>query len=81
MYDEDVDIGLLIGCNCFKVIVLIEFICGKGEEFYVVWILLGWSIVGLVVILDIFRDGYVLDFICYCILIREVIFGVSDSVN
>lgn len=65
LYDGKVEIGLFIGCNCFRVIKLIEVIRGKSEEFYVVCILLGWSIVGLVVIIDIFVDDYVLDFICY----------------
>ena len=31
-YDEDVDIGLLIGCNCPKAIKPTEVIGGKGEE-------------------------------------------------
>lgn len=65
LYDDKVEIGLFIGCNCFKVIKSIEVIRGKSVEFYVVCILLGWSIVGLVIIIGIVVDDYVVDFICY----------------
>lgn len=46
------EIGLLIGCNCLKVIKFKEVILGKGEDFYVVCIFLGWGIIGFVSLLE-----------------------------
>ena len=80
-YDEDVDIGLLIGCNCPKAIAPTEVIRGKGEEPYAVRTLLGWSIVGPVATSDTPRDGHALDSTCHRTLTREVISGASDSAN
>ena len=74
-YDEDVDIGLLIGCNCLKAI------RGKGEEPYAVRISLGWSIVGPVATPNTPKDGHALDSTCHRILSREVISGASDNSN
>lgn len=73
------EIGLLIDCNCFNVIELIVIICVINDEFCVGFVLLGWSIVGLVVMLDIFLEDYILEFLCYFILVREVVFSVDDS--
>ena len=80
-YDEDVDIGLLIGCNCPKAITPTEVIRGKGEEPYAVRTLLGWSIVGPVATSNTPRDGHALDSTCHLTLTREVISGASDSAN
>ena len=80
-YNEDVDIGLLIGCNCPKVIAPTEVIRSKGEEPYAVRTLLGWSIVGPVATSDTPRDGHALDSTCHRTLTREVISGASDSAN
>ena len=80
-YDEDVDIGLLIGCNCPKAIKPIEVIRGKGEEPYAVWTPLGWSIVGPVATSNTPQDGYALDSTCHRILSREVTSGTSDNAN
>ena len=80
-YNEDVDIGLLIGCNCPKAIAPTEVIRGKGEEPYAVRTLLGWSIVGPVATSDTPRDGHALDSTCHRTLTREVISGASDSAN
>ena len=80
-YDEDVDIGLLIGCNCPKAIKPIEVIRGKGEEPYAVRTSLGWSIVGPVATSNTPQDGYALDSTCHRILSREVISGASDNAN
>ena len=80
-YDEDVDIGLLIGCNCPKAIKPMEVIRGKGEEPYAVRTSLGWSIVGPVATSNTPQDGYALDSTCHRILSREVISGASDNPN
>ena len=44
--DADIEIGLLIGCNCPKAIKPKEVITGKSDDPYVVRTLLGWCIVG-----------------------------------
>ena len=45
-YQEDLEIGLLIGCNCSKAIKPKEVILGKGEDLYALRTLLEWGIVG-----------------------------------
>ena len=45
-YQESLEIGLLIGCNCPKAIKPKEVILGKGEDPYAVRTLLGWGIIG-----------------------------------
>ena len=44
--DADIEIGLLIGCNCPRTIKPKELITGKSEDPYAVRTLLGWCIVG-----------------------------------
>ena len=46
LYEENVDIGLLITCNCPRAIQPPEVIRGKSEEPYAVHTLLGWSGIG-----------------------------------
>ena len=45
-YQEEVEVGLLIGCNCPKAIKPKEVIVGRGEDPYAVRTLLGWGIIG-----------------------------------
>ncbi|KAK6195425.1 hypothetical protein SNE40_000861 [Patella caerulea] len=45
-YHEDIEIGLLIGCNCPKAIKPREVIGGKEDDPYAVRTALGWGIVG-----------------------------------
>ena len=45
-YKEDVEVALLIGCNCPKAIKPREVILGKGDEPYAMRTLLGWGILG-----------------------------------
>ncbi|KAL9954295.1 hypothetical protein ACROYT_G041814, partial [Oculina patagonica] len=78
-YDENVEIGLLIGCNCPKAIKPTEVIRGKSEEPYAVRTLLGWSIVGPVATSDTPLDDHALDSTCNRIIAREVIPETSDS--
>ena len=78
-YDKNVEIGLLIGCNCPKAIKQTEVIRGKSEEPYAVRTLLGWSIVGPVATSDTLLDDHALDSTCNQIIAREVISGTSDS--
>ena len=80
-YDEDVDIVLLIGCNCPKRIKPIAVICGKGEGPYAVRTSLDWSIVRPVATSNTPQDVYALDSTCHRILSREVISGASDKAN
>ncbi|XP_078347357.1 uncharacterized protein LOC144632559 [Oculina patagonica] len=78
-YDQNVEIGLLIGCNCPKAIKPTEVIRGKSEEPYAVRTLLGWSIVGPVATSDTPLDDHALDSTCNRIIAREVIPGTRDS--
>ena len=45
-YRSDVDVGLLIGCNCPRAIKPREVILGKGDDPYAIRTLLGWGIIG-----------------------------------
>ena len=45
-YQEDLEIDLLIGCNCFKAIKPKEVILGKGDDPYALRSILGWGIIG-----------------------------------
>ena len=45
-HQGEVDVGLLIGCNCPKAIKPREVILGKGDDPYAIKTLLGWGIVG-----------------------------------
>ena len=80
-YNADVDIGLLIDCNCPKAIKPTEVIRGKGEEPYAVRTSLCWSIVGPVATSNTPQDGYALDSTCHRILSREVTSGASNNPN
>ena len=45
-YQNGVDVGILIGCNCPRAIRPREVILGKGDDPYAVRTLLGWCIIG-----------------------------------
>lgn len=45
-FDIGVEIGLLIGVNCFRAIKLYEVILGNDDDFYVKRIVFGWGIIG-----------------------------------
>ena len=45
-FQSDMDVGILIGCNCPRAIKPREVILGKGDDPYAVRTLLGWCIVG-----------------------------------
>ena len=79
LYEENMEIGLLIGCNCPRAIKPTDVICGKGDEPYAVRTLLGWSIVGPVAMLDTPSEEHALESSCHCILAREVVSGANDS--
>lgn len=51
-YQEEVEVGLLIGCNCPKAIKPKEVIVGRGDDPYAVRTLLGWGIIGPVSLLE-----------------------------
>ncbi|XP_028394395.1 uncharacterized protein LOC114518573 [Dendronephthya gigantea] len=70
----DLQIGLLIGCNCPKAIKPKEVISGKGEEPYAVRTLLGWCIVGPVASASESTDNVDIGpSTCNCIATREVL--------
>lgn len=46
---DSVEVGFFIGLNCFGVVWLRDVICGNENDFYVVWLLLGWYINGFVI--------------------------------
>jgi len=74
-YDDKVEIGLLIGCNCPKAIKPTEVVKGKSEEPYAVCTLLGWSIVGPVTPTGTPVDDHAVDSTCHRTLAREIIPG------
>ena len=45
-YQPDVDVGILIGCNCPGALKPREVILGKGDDPYAIRTLLGWGIIG-----------------------------------
>ncbi|XP_020611249.1 uncharacterized protein LOC110049762 [Orbicella faveolata] len=75
LYDDKVEIGLLIGCNCPKAIKPTEVVKGKSEEPYAVRTLLGWSIVGPVTPTGTPVDDHAIDSTCHRTLAREIIPG------
>ena len=70
-YKEDMEVALLIGCNCPKAIKPREVILGKGDDPYAVRTLLGWGILGPVSLIqdDVNKD---VDVSCNRIVTREV---------
>lgn len=66
------EIGILIGCNCLKVLKLWEVIFGRDEDLYVVRILLGWGIIGLIVFINSVLGEEEGNLICYRIVIWEI---------
>ena len=57
-YQTDVDVGILIGCNCPRAIKPREVILGKGDDPYAVRTLLGWGIIGPIIPQeDVREDG------------------------
>ena len=57
-YQESLEIGSLIGCNCQKAIKPKEVILGRGENPYAVRTLLGWGIIGPVSRLEDIQPDY-----------------------
>jgi len=78
-YDENLDVGLLIGCNCPKALKPKEVILGRNEDPYAVRTLLGWSIVGPVVTADLHQDTDETAAISHRIGAQEVVPDTKDS--
>ena len=70
--NEDVEVGLLIGLNCSRVIKSLEVIPGKDDEPYAKRTALGWGIVGAVGPLANEDDEAGDDIACNRIITREV---------
>lgn len=81
-FDETLDIGLLIGCNCPKALKPKEVITGKSDDPYAVRTLLGWCIVGPVSV-PAFSDSKtsMSSSSCHAIIAREVLPETGDSVS
>lgn len=77
-YEESLEVGLLIGCNCPKAIKPKEVILGKSDEPYAIRTLLGWCVVGPVGELD---GEALIDSNSHRILAREVIPNTKDSLS
>ena len=80
-YQEDLEIDLLIGCNCPKAIKPKEVILGKGDDPYALRSILGWGIIGPVGIPA--TDSRDKDGISTCnrILAREIGTGSSSNLS
>lgn len=79
LYEENVEIGLLISCNCPRAIKLTEVIRGKSEEPYAVHTLLGWSGIGPVMTSRAPLDECIPGSTYHRILTKEDIPGTLDS--
>jgi len=56
-YQERVEVGLLIGCNCPRALKPREVITGKADDPYAIRTLLGWGIIGPVTPVKDTKDG------------------------
>ena len=78
-YEENVEVVLLIGCNCPKAIKPREVIHGKSDEPDAVRTLLGWSIVGPVATTGAPLEENALNSSCNLVIARKIIPGNHDS--
>lgn len=69
---EDMEIGILIGCNCPKALKPREVILGRDEDPYAVRTLLGWGIIGPIVPTNSASGGEEGYLTCHRIATREI---------
>lgn len=65
----NLEIGLLIGSNCFVVLEFLEVVFRGDEGFYVMWLCYGWILIGFLYVKDIVNFSNVM---CYRIMVWEV---------
>ena len=82
-HQSGTDVGLLIGCNCPRVIKPREVILGRGDDPYTVRTLLGWGIIGPITPLqegeESEEDAEVTT--CHRIISREIGSDITTSLN
>lgn len=66
---SNLEIGLLIGSNCFVVLEFLEVVLRGDEGFYVMRLRYGWILIGLLYVKDVLNFSNV---ICYRIIVREI---------
>lgn len=66
---SNLEIGLLIGSNCFVVLEFLEVVFRGDEGFYVMWLCYGWILIGFLYVKDIVNFSNVM---CYRIMVWEV---------
>ena len=72
-YQEHLEVGILIGCNCPRAIKPREVITGKGDDPYAIRTLLGWGIVGPVTpVKELLNDAADDEITCYRIVTQEI---------
>ena len=69
---EDMEIGILMGCNCPKALKLQEVILGRDEDPYAIRTLLGWGIIGPIVPTNSTSDEEEGNLTCHRIATREI---------
>ncbi len=70
-YQPDMDVGILIGCNCPRALKPREVILRKGDDPYAIRTLLEWGIIGPVIKPNENDDGENLS-TCNRIITREI---------
>ena len=72
-YQEHLEVGILIGCNCPRAIKPREVITGKGDDPYAIRTLLGWGIVGPVTLVkELLNDAANEETTCHRIVTQEI---------
>lgn len=67
------NIGLLIGCNCFIVFVLLKVVLNEGDGFFVVRFYYGWMVSGLLY--------FVIVLIMNKVIVSRIIVRVIENVK
>ena len=72
-YQEQLEVGILIGCNCPRAIKPREVITGKGDDPYAIRTLLGWGIIGPVTpVKKLLSDAENEEITCHRIVTQEI---------
>ena len=72
-YQEQLEVGILIGCNCPRAIKPREVITGKGDDPYAIRTLLGWGIIGPVTpVKELLNDVKNEEITCHRIITQEI---------
>ena len=72
-YQEHLEVGILMECNCPQPIKPREVITGKGDDPYAIRTLLGWGIVGPVTpVKELLNDAADDEITCHRIVTQEI---------